>query len=248
MLLAPTETARLALCFVMVGEMNKKPRLVEVDRDSVMGKGTLRLIGREQLMDTHRSKITAGVDEVGRGPLAGPVVAAAVILKAPIHGLADSKKLTANRRRKLYHAIRAHAYVGIASASVEEIDRINILQASLLAMRRAVDRLDVDPDEILVDGNRLPDWDWKSRAIIGGDGKIPEIGAASIVAKVVRDRLMRWLSWRHPHFGWERNAGYPTKAHLAALDGFGVTIHHRRSFGPIRERLTSIESGNRKPD
>jgi ribonuclease HII len=184
-----------------------------------------------------RDRIVVGVDEVGRGPLAGPVVAAAVALPISIDCIGDSKTLGARKRRFLYARIRAEAHVGVGAASVGEIDQINILQASLLAMQRAVVRLGIVPDEILVDGNRLPDWHWPSRAIVGGDAKVAEIGAASIVAKVVRDRLMRRLAEQFPVYGWDRNAGYPTRAHVAALECYGVTRHHRRSFAPVRARL-----------
>jgi ribonuclease HII len=176
--------------------------------------------------------LTAGVDEVGRGPLAGPVVAAAVVLLRPVSGVADSKTLTAERRRELAAIIRDGCAVGVGAASVAEIERHNILGASMLAMRRAVLRLSVRPGLILVDGNRAPPLDLPCRCVVGGDATVPEIGAASIVAKVVRDALMARLAQRHPGYGWERNAGYPTPEHLAALSRLGLCLHHRRGFAP----------------
>lgn len=177
----------------------------------------------------------AGIDEVGRGPLAGPVVAAAVVLLRPVPGIADSKKLTAARRRELAQRIAESAAVGLAAASVAEIDRINILQATFLAMRRAVARLQVTPRRLLVDGNRAPVFDVETRCIIDGDALDPSIGAASIVAKVARDRLMARLALRYPAYGWERNAGYGTREHLSAMSLSGLSPHHRRSFAPARQ-------------
>jgi ribonuclease HII len=174
----------------------------------------------------------AGVDEVGRGPLAGPVVVAAVILRRPLAGLADSKQLSEARRRELDAAIRANAHVALAAASVAEIERFNILGATMLAMRRAVLRLGVRPSLVLVDGNRPPRLDLPVRCVVGGDATVPEISAASIVAKVARDALMVRLARRHPGYGWERNAGYGTPEHLAALHRLGVNCHHRKSFAP----------------
>jgi ribonuclease HII len=174
----------------------------------------------------------AGVDEVGRGPLAGPVVVAAVILRRPLAGLADSKQLSEARRRELATAIRANAHVALAAASVAEIERFNILGATMLAMRRAVLRLGVRPSLVLVDGNRPPRLDLPVRCVVGGDATVPEISAASIVAKVARDALMVRLARRHPGYGWERNAGYGTPEHLAALHRLGVNCHHRKSFAP----------------
>ena len=176
--------------------------------------------------------LTAGVDEVGRGPLAGPVVVAAVILGRPIDGLADSKQLSAAERLRLSLLIREHGTVAMAAASVLEIERLNILGATLLAMRRAVGRLGVRPGLVLVDGNRPPVLDLPVRCVIGGDATVPEISAASIVAKVARDRLMALLARRHPGYGWERNAGYGTAEHLAALARLGLNRHHRRGFAP----------------
>lgn len=181
--------------------------------------------------------LVAGVDEVGRGPLAGPVMAAAVILgEAEIAGIRDSKRLTAKRRAVLSGLILANARaVGIGLATVTEIDRINILQATMLAMTRAVAALSVAPAMVLVDGNRCPVWDWPSRAVVGGDATVPEIAAASIVAKVARDRKMAACARDYPGYGWERNAGYGVPEHLAGLRKFGVTPLHRRSFAPIQK-------------
>ena len=177
----------------------------------------------------------AGVDEVGRGPLAGPVVAAAVILRCPIEGLADSKTLSAPRREELARLIRAQALIGVAAASVREIERLNILGATLLAMRRAVARLPLTPALALVDGDRGPELCCAVRCIIGGDATVPEISAASIVAKVLRDRLMARLAQHHPGYGWERNAGYGTPEHRRALTAHGLTLHHRRGFAPCAQ-------------
>ena len=184
--------------------------------------------------------LMAGVDEAGRGPLAGPVVAAAVILDElqPIHGLNDSKKLSARTRDRLYDEIRAKALCCcIAEASVEEIDRLNILQATLLAMRRAVDGLRLRPHRVLVDGNRLPVLPMPAEAIVQGDAKVPAISAASILAKVHRDRLCLALHERHPQYGFDGHKGYPTAAHLAALRQHGACDVHRRSFAPVRAVL-----------
>lgn len=179
-----------------------------------------------------------GVDEAGRGPLAGPVVAAAVLLcDGGIVGLDDSKKLTAKRRAILETEIKARCRWGIGEASVAEIDRINILQATFLAMTRAVEALGFEPAEVLVDGNRLPRWKYSARAIVGGDALHPSISAASILAKEHRDRFMVAASRDFPGFGWERNMGYGTAQHLAALRQYGPTPHHRTSFAPVANRL-----------
>lgn len=182
----------------------------------------------------------AGVDEVGRGPLAGPVTAAAVILcpdRIPV-GLNDSKALTEKRRSVLFDEIMNSAEVSIAHASVEEIDQINILRASHLAMVRAVDGLKTRPDHLLIDGNMIPtDLTVSSEAIVKGDGRSLSISAASIVAKVCRDRLMVGLAQQYPGYGWEKNAGYPSPAHKQALRDLGVTPHHRRSFKPVHNIL-----------
>ena len=186
------------------------------------------------------SGLMAGVDEVGRGPLAGPVVAAAVILdeRAPIRGLNDSKLLSAKVRERLFDQIHAKALCFcIAQASVEEIDRLNILQATLLAMQRAVDGLRLRPHKVLVDGNRLPTLKVLAEAIIGGDAKVKSISAASILAKVHRDRLCLLLHEQHPQYGFDGHKGYPTPVHLAALRTHGACPEHRRSFGPVRDVL-----------
>lgn len=190
-------------------------------------------------------RIVIGVDEAGRGPLAGPVVAGAVVLgKSMPVGLDDSKKLSAKRRGALEIAIREQCTWALGVAEVDEIDRINIFGATMLAMTRAVaalcEVLGCDADEVLVDGNKTPegrcqDWRWQARAIVGGDGIEPCISAASILAKEHRDRLMRELALVHPHYGWERNAGYGTAEHLNALRQHGPTPHHRRSFAPVAQ-------------
>ncbi|WP_343080248.1 ribonuclease HII [Ostreiculturibacter nitratireducens] len=182
----------------------------------------------------------AGVDEAGRGPLCGPVVAAAVLLmpgRIP-EGLNDSKKLSAARREKLFAELMELAEVSVASASVEEIDSLNILRASHLAMCRAVAGLPSAPGLALIDGNMIPrDLACPAEAIVKGDARSLSIAAASIVAKVTRDRVMVDLAQQHPGYGWERNAGYPTKDHLEALRDLGVTPHHRRSFKPVHNIL-----------
>jgi len=187
-------------------------------------------------MTRHR----AGVDEAGRGPLAGPVAAAAVILDPdrPIPGLDDSKKLSEAARDALAPQIRARALAhAVAFASVEEIDRLNILNATLLAMQRAVALLQLVPGEIVVDGNRLPAFAIPARAIVGGDALVPEISAASILAKVARDAEMLRLDREYPGYGFARHKGYPTAAHVQALATLGVTPVHRRSFAPVRRAM-----------
>ena len=187
--------------------------------------------------------LVAGVDEAGRGPLAGPVVAAAVILDdlKPIKGLADSKQLTALRRERLYDEIRAKALCcSIAQASVEEIDRLNILQATLLAMRRAVLGLRLKPTKVLVDGNRLPALDVLAEAIVSGDALVPCISAASILAKVTRDRMLCELHLQHPEYGFDRHKGYGTAEHLRALQAHGALPVHRRSFAPVARALAQV--------
>lgn len=185
--------------------------------------------------------LIAGTDEAGRGPLVGPVVAAAVILDPDNlpEGINDSKKLSAAKREALFDEIQARCVnFAVAEASAEEIDRINILQASLLAMRRAVEKLSLTPAHCLVDGNRLPNaLPCPVTAVIGGDAKSLSIAAASILAKVARDRMMADLAREYPQYGWEKNAGYPTAEHLAALAEHGITPHHRRSFAPVRNLL-----------
>ncbi|MGV1682719.1 ribonuclease HII [Sphingopyxis sp. NJF-3] len=180
--------------------------------------------------------MTVGVDEAGRGPLAGPVVAAAVILcEDGIDGLDDSKKLSAKRRGELEMLIKARCRWGVGEASVAEIDAINILQATFLAMTRAVEALGCDPHEVLVDGNRLPRWKYRARAIIGGDALHPCISAASIIAKEHRDRIMVAAARDYPAFGWATNMGYGTREHLAALCQHGPTPLHRTSFAPVAQ-------------
>ena len=187
--------------------------------------------------------LVAGVDEVGRGPLAGDVVAAAVILtESPPEGVTDSKILTPERREALAESIRGEAVSwALGRATVAEIDELNILQASLLAMRRAVEALFIQPSLVLVDGNRLPKWPYEARAIVKGDLTEPSIGAASILAKVQRDAEMLALHEQYPEYGFDRHKGYPTKAHLAALETAGVSPVHRRSFGPVRRLLADPE-------
>lgn len=191
----------------------------------------------------------AGVDEVGRGPLAGPVVTAAVILdpRRPIVGLADSKALSAARRVVLAAEIRRCALAwALGRAEVEEIDRLNILQATLLAMQRAVAALAAAPREVLIDGNRCPELPYPARAVVGGDRFVPQICAASILAKVVRDAEMVRLDVRYPGYGFAGHKGYPTPAHLAALERLGVSRIHRRSFAPVRRLITSGGSPGRR--
>lgn len=185
--------------------------------------------------------LIAGVDEVGRGPLAGPVVAAAVILdpERPVLGLDDSKRLSPRRRELLEQRILSSALAwALGRADVGEIDRLNILQASLLAMQRAVAALEMAPERVLVDGNRCPQVAMECRAIVGGDASVPSISAASILAKLVRDREMIELDRNYPGYGFARHKGYPTREHLAALDLLGVTPLHRRSFAPVRRFLS----------
>ncbi|WP_156255555.1 ribonuclease HII [Sandarakinorhabdus oryzae] len=184
--------------------------------------------------------LIAGVDEAGRGPWAGPVVAAAVILRGRVPpGLDDSKKLSAKRREALFHALHASdCLIGVGQASVAEIDHLNILQATWLAMTRAVEALGEPPAHVLVDGNRLPKWRWPATAIIGGDGCEPAISAASIIAKVTRDRIMAELDRLHPGYGWAQNQGYGVAAHAQALNRLGATPHHRASFAPVKSVLT----------
>jgi len=184
--------------------------------------------------------LVAGVDEVGRGPLAGPVVTAAVILDSRqiIDKLDDSKRLSEKKRQLLDLEIRAHALsFSIGRAEVHEIDQLNILRATMLAMQRAVAGLDKIPGKILVDGNRLPQFPCEAEAIIGGDGLVPEISAASIIAKVYRDNLMAELHQQYPLYGFDSNKGYPTRKHRQALIKYGVTPCHRQSFAPVRNAM-----------
>ncbi|WP_298432199.1 ribonuclease HII [Ottowia sp.] len=205
-----------------------------------------RFLRAEQTsLDWHAPGLVAGVDEAGRGPLAGPVVAAAVILheRHPIKGLADSKRLTALRREKLFDQICDKALCcSIALASVEEIDRLNILQATLLAMRRAVEGLRLAPALVLVDGNRLPVLPMRAEAVVGGDARVAAISAASILAKVHRDRWCREIDATWPQYGFATHKGYGTAAHLAALRTHGVCEHHRRSFAPVAEVLAGTRT------
>lgn len=194
---------------------------------------------------TATKRYVIGVDEAGRGPLAGPVVAGAVVLCKPRpSGLDDSKKLSRKRREELEIVIKRRCRWAVGVVEVEEIDRLNIFGATMLAMTRAVHALceafGEEPGEVLVDGNMTPlgrreEWRWNARAIVGGDAIEPCISAASIIAKEHRDRLMRDLALAHPHYGWERNAGYGTAEHLDALRRHGATPHHRRSFAPVAQ-------------
>ena len=192
------------------------------------------------MLESEAGGLVAGVDEVGRGPLAGPVFAAAVMFASGVPDalavlLDDSKKLSAGQRQTAYRALRASdARIGVGAASVAEIGRLNILHASLLAMRRAVLRLPCLPDLALIDGNRPPALPCRTRCVIGGDARSLSIAAASIVAKVLRDRAMQRLDVRYPGYGWAGNAGYPTAAHREALRRLGATAHHRASFGTVR--------------
>ena len=188
-----------------------------------------------------KKKIIAGVDEVGRGCLAGPVVSAAVVFKDKINLnlLKDSKKIPFKKRLKISDHIKLHSHFAIGEASVQEILEMNILQASLLSMKRALNQLPVDPDLILIDGNFAPKGLKNCKTIINGDEKIKEISAASIVAKVYRDKFMIKLSEKFSNYSWERNFGYGTRAHLEGLKKFGVTTHHRKSFKPVHKILSS---------
>ena len=185
----------------------------------------------------------AGVDEAGRGPLAGPVVAGAVILdpENPIEGLDDSKRLSASRRERLFDEIQEKALAwSVASATVAEIDSINILQATMLAMQRAVNALLPTAEHALIDGNRCPELSCPARAIVKGDSKVAAISAASILAKVTRDREMQLLDIKYPGYGLAQHKGYPSKAHIAALELLGVTPVHRRSYAPVRKLLERV--------
>jgi ribonuclease HII len=190
--------------------------------------------------------LMAGVDEAGRGPLAGPVYAAAVILDdlQPIRGLADSKKLSPKRRATLYDEIRAKALCFcVAQASAEEVDRLNILQATLLAMKRAVEGLRLKPVKVCIDGNRLPMLEVRAEAIVGGDAKVPAISAASILAKVERDRWCDEIDAQYPAYGFARHKGYGTAEHLQALQSLGPTPWHRRSFAPVAACEAKVTHG-----
>lgn len=193
-----------------------------------------------EFISSYTGYLFAGVDEVGRGPLAGDVVAAAVILDPnnPIDGLSDSKKISEKKREQLFPIIQEKALsFCIARAVVAEIDRLNILHASLLAMKRAVEGLEVQPEHVLVDGNKLPVWQYSAEAVVKGDSRVPAISAASILAKVTRDREMVVLAEQYPEFGFHQHKGYPTAAHIDALKKNGPTAIHRRSFGPVADCL-----------
>lgn len=199
-----------------------------------------KFLAEQGCLDWHPPGLVAGVDEAGRGPLAGPVVAAAVILddQQPIAGLADSKVLSAQRREKLFDEIRAKALCcSIAEASVEEIDRLNILEATMLAMRRAVLGLRLKPVRVLVDGNRLPRLDVPAEAVVKGDALVAAISAASILAKVTRDRWCEQLHAQYPQYGFGGHKGYGTAEHMTALQLHGACPEHRRSFAPVARVL-----------
>ncbi len=191
-------------------------------------------------VSAYQGTLFAGVDEVGRGPLAGDVVAAAVILDpaSPIEGLNDSKKLSEKKRDALFPLIKQQALsYCIARACVEEIDQINILQASLLAMKRAVEGLSVQPEHVLVDGNKIPRWTYSAEAVVKGDSRVAAIGAASILAKVTRDKEMEAMEVTYPGYGLAQHKGYPTAQHMQALKKLGPTKIHRRSFAPVKALL-----------
>ena len=189
------------------------------------------------------NQLIAGVDEVGRGSLAGPVMAAAVVLSAnvSISGLADSKKLSAKRREELASRIKDECVCySIGSSDSKEIDELNILQATMLAMTRAVESLKFKPTLVLVDGNRVPTLSVPANAVVGGDGTVAEISAASIVAKVQRDAIMRVYAHYYPHYGFDTNAGYGTRKHMEAIANHGITPSHRRSFKPVRNNINTL--------
>jgi len=205
---------------------------------------SLDFLVEQRLIDAGRRCI-AGIDEAGRGPWAGPVVAAAVVLD-PVclpAGLDDSKKLSAARREHLYDEIMGTSAVGVAIGDVARIDRDNILNATLWAMSMAAAALPVAPDHALVDGNRLPALPCPADALVGGDGRSPSIAAASIIAKVARDRIMCELARTCPGYGWQRNKGYGTREHSTGLDRLGVTVHHRTSFAPVRACIMKAAAG-----
>ena len=198
----------------------------------------------EPFVCSYQGILLAGCDEVGRGPLAGDVVAAAVILdpENPIIGLDDSKKLTEKKRDLLFDEIKLKAKSWcVARASVAEIDSINILQASLLAMHRAVQGLHIQPEYVLVDGNKLPKWNYSAEAVVKGDSRVAAISAASILAKVVRDREMIELDKQYPGYGLADHKGYPTKVHMDALDKLGITPIHRTSYAPVRAKIEQMK-------
>lgn len=192
----------------------------------------------EYVLDSQEAPALCGIDEVGRGPLAGPVMAACVFIPDDKRALpfwqniTDSKKLSAKKRESLFELILDNSVYGIAEASAEEIDALNIHRATLLAMQRAFVKAEIEPDMALVDGKFCPDITCPAEAVIKGDSKHLEIAAASIIAKVTRDRLMARLHDDHPHYGWDRNAGYGTAEHRAGIEAHGITVHHRKSFAP----------------
>ena len=197
----------------------------------------------EPFVSSYSGTLGAGVDEVGRGPLAGDVVTAAVILdpEQPIEGLNDSKKLTERRRDALFDEIQEKALsFCISRCSVAEIDQLNILQASLLAMKRAVEGLKIQPEHVWVDGNKIPQWRYPAEAVVKGDSRVAAISAASILAKVTRDREMVEFDKQYPGYGFAGHKGYPTKVHLAAIEALGVTPIHRTSFGPVKAKLEQL--------
>jgi ribonuclease HII len=202
-----------------------------------------KLLELERTWWDRGQQLIAGVDEVGRGPLAGPVLAAAVVLppNVAIRGVDDSKKLTADKRAELYDQIRAQAIaIGVAGASAREVDRHNILRASHLAMRRALQRMRCTPDHVFVDGTPVMGLGYEHTAVIDGDAKVHCVACASIVAKVVRDRLMHLLAARYPGYGWDTNAGYGTAEHRGAIAALGLTPHHRRSFEPNNQLVLEL--------
>jgi ribonuclease HII len=211
-----------------------------------MGKHRWRTIEKE--LRSEKGPLIAGIDEVGRGPLAGPVVACAVVMppdQRAIRGVDDSKKLTADERDRLaVRIIETAISVGIGAASVREIDRVNIYHANVIAMRRALKRLSVVPDHVIIDGKRIRTLEWDHTAIVGGDAKCYSIACASIIAKVTRDRVMRALARRYPGYRWENNVGYSTKAHFEGLAAQGITPHHRRSFIPVRQLSLDFTGGD----
>lgn len=200
------------------------------------------------LFSLEQFNFVAGVDEVGRGCLAGPVVAAAVILdpERPIAGLRDSKKLAPHRREELALEIKEKALAwSVAEVGPEVIDEINILQATLMAMKRAVEGLKISPDFVRVDGNRLPHWKWMSEAIVKGDDLVPEISAASIIAKTTRDAYMAKMAEYYPQYGFEHNVGYGTEDHIQGLKVYGITPIHRKTFAPVKEVLHAVQSDSK---
>lgn len=199
----------------------------------------------ELFISQYKGVLGAGVDEVGRGPLAGDVVTAAVILdpNKPIEGLDDSKKLSEKKRDVLFEIIKERALSwAIARCSVEDIDQLNILQASLLAMKKAVDSLAITPEYVWVDGNKMPRWDYAAETVIKGDSRVPAIAAASILAKVTRDREMVAYEEQYPGYGFAAHKGYPTKVHIDALQRLGITPIHRRYYAPVKKILALSES------